>query len=403
MIAAVWTVLLVTGVATFAAVLTRERVPVWVSMVIALVLRVTFALMTSQRYTPRDVRVYFRATGDVLLHGHDPLQVLPGRQWNFLILMPAVHALELRSGLPWVYAVKIAPLACDVLLVWMVAQLAPSLPRTRALQYAVNPLSLLVVSLHGQVEPVALALALGGILLLRRDRPVTAGVLLGAAVAAKTWPVFILVAVLPLRDPRRLLRIAAGAAVVPLLCLAIAATVLDGSIGHDLSRMSSYSGYVDTWTWSGLLLQTGHPHVAGYGSPMGPVGSKLGLVGVAITLTLVRRRPPEARALCALAAVLVCTAGFGPQYLMWVLPLAIAVSSRRREWYAVAAAGWAGIFYLSAIPGPGVSAAYLRGLSWLPASLLVMLIAEQVVAAFAARPGSEVSPEEPVTAGADAA
>lgn len=89
----------------------------------------------------------------------------------------------------------------------LVARFATRDERTRALQYAVNPLSLLVVALHGQVEPVALAFALGGILLIKSGRPVAGGVLLGVAVAARTWPVIILLAVLPLRDLPRLVRI----------------------------------------------------------------------------------------------------------------------------------------------------------------------------------------------------
>jgi hypothetical protein len=68
--------------------------------------------------------------------------------------MPRVHFLELKAGLPWACAAKIVPIAADVIIVWLVSHLAW---RTRALQYALDPDSLLVAGLHGQVEPIALS------------------------------------------------------------------------------------------------------------------------------------------------------------------------------------------------------------------------------------------------------
>ena len=121
-------------VAMLAAAATRNRVPVSASIAIAAALRILFAVMTSAHYAPWDSRLYFRATGELVLHGREPLQNLPGREWNFLELMPYVHALELKTGLAWVYAVKIAPIAADVVLVWLVSRLAPHDGRTRALQ-----------------------------------------------------------------------------------------------------------------------------------------------------------------------------------------------------------------------------------------------------------------------------
>ena len=375
MTTATWLFIALSAVAVIAAGYSRNRVPVSVSVAIAAVLRVGFALVTSTRYTPRDVRVYFKATGELVLHGHDPLMILPGREWNFLELMPYVNALELKSGLPWVLAVKIAPIAADLVLVWMVSRLAPRDGRTRALQYAVNPVSLLVVSLHGQIEPVALALAVGGILLLKKERPVLAGLLLGAAVAAKTWPVVILLAVLPVRRPGRVVQILAGSVVVPAACLASGVLFLGTNAVQAVDKIVSYTGFVFNWTWSGTWLLLGH-RGAGYNSPISQVAAVLIAVGVAGTLWLLRRHPPEVRALGALCAILLCTAGFGNQYLFWVLPLTFALSGRWREGYAVAAGAWAGFAYLA--PVGAQTRTYLVGLSWVPATMLAGILYEQI-------------------------
>ena len=372
-----WIFLAVCTIATVLAGFSGNRIPVAWSVAVAAVLRIAFAALTSRKYTPPDVARYFRTTAELLLQGKDPVHDMSGRQWNFLELMPAIHAVELRSGLPWVYAVKIAPILADVVLVALVARFAVHDGPTRALQYAVNPLSLLVASLHGQVEPVALALALGGILLIKNGRPVLGGVLLGAAVAAKTWPVVILLAVLPLRDLRRLVRIVAGAAVVPLACLILGVLFLDTRPLTDLRHMASYSSFVNLWTWSGTIISLGVKNVSQYDSSLAPVGSLLIAAGVTVTLWLLRRSAPEVRALGVLCAVLICTAGFGYQYLLWMLPLMMALSGPIRTWYVVAAGGWAAIAYLQPLI-PAANGYTLRGLSWLPATLLLMALIELV-------------------------
>jgi hypothetical protein len=163
---------------------------------------------------------------------------------------------------------------------------------------------------------------------------------------------------------------------VPVACLASGVLFLNAGALQAVRHVLSYSGYVYRWTWSGTWLLLGHAG-AGYNSSLSGVGSLLVVAGVAIILWLLRRRPPEVRALGALAAVLLCTAGFGTQYLLWVAPLTIALVGRRRNEYMIAATAWAAIFYLSPF-GPFVTLDYLIGLSWLPAAILVAIIAAQV-------------------------
>lgn len=401
-----WTFLALCAAGTVAAAFSRNRVPLAVSLGVAAVLRISFAALTSAQYTPNDVKSYFRTTGELILQGKDPVHNMPGRQWNFLELMPAIHAIELKTGLPWVYAVKIAPIIADLVLVWLVARFATSDGRTRALQYAVNPLSLLVVSLHGQVEPVALALALTGVLLIKNGRPFLGGVLLGAAVASKTWPVVILLAVLPLRELPNLVRILAGSVIVPLACLLGGVLFLDTAPIADIQHMLSYSSFVNLWTWSGTYLTLGHQNLAGYDSALATPGTALVLLGVVFVLVMLRRRPPEVRAFGALSAVLLCTSGFGVQYLLWVLPLMMALSGPIRLGYVVAAGAWAGTFYLSPIGNAGLRLAYLRGMSWLPWALLLIALLQQIrsapavvaVRAEPAAPMPEVELEAPEVA-----
>lgn len=369
----------------------RLAVPVWASMAVALVLRVFYALLTSREFTPHDVSSYFYTTGALVLKGEDPLSHFPnGRDWNFLELMPYVHALEIKSGLPWVYAVKITPIIADVVLVWLVAQLAaPRDGQVRALQYAVNPLSLLVVSLHGQVEPVALAFALGGILAARKDRWWLGGLLLGAAIATKTWPAVIALAVLPLSRPREVLKLVEGAVIVPVVMLLSGTVFLDTHPLSAIHRVVAYSSFVDNWGWAGTMVAAGNRKAPGYGTTVGHVGSVLIAVAVAAVLVAFRRRPIDVRAMVVLSAVLAVTAGFGNQYLLWPLPLMFAVGGSPRIAYVGTASVWAGISYLTHWPA-ATELGFLVGFSWLVIATLVWTIWD-----------AYVNPGEPLAAGRD--
>ena len=366
-----WLIPLLAALAMLGSSAVGERIAVWQSVGVAAAIRVGYAVVVSRTYTPNDVRTYFLHTGTDVLAGKDPLLDLPSRQWNFLEVMPWLHALEYNTGIPWVYAVKIFPVLADVLLVWLVARLSTERGRTRALQYALNPLSLFVVSLHGQVEPIALALGLGGLLLIRNDRLLAGGLLLGAAVATKTWPLVVLLAALPLKSPSRAARIVAGAVVVPIAALLPGLLLLDTRIGPALHRLTSYSGYVSSWSWSGLMV-TLKLSGTGYDQPLARLGSLFIAAGTVVILVLLRNRPVEDRALGVLAVFLMATASFGPQYLLFVLPLAMARSGWVRLGYVTASGFYASVSYLTS------NEPYLRGLSWLPWVFVVGILADLV-------------------------
>jgi hypothetical protein len=74
----------------------------------------------------------------------------------------------------------------------------------------------------------------------------------------------ILLAALTLRRPGYAARILAGAAVVPVLCLASGVIFLGTNVPRALARIASYTGNVDNWTWSGAWLEIHHKLTGGY-------------------------------------------------------------------------------------------------------------------------------------------
>ena len=350
-----------TAAATALAGHRRVEIPVWASVLAALVLRVAIAAFAA-RYTPADVSHHFRLTGEYVTHGRDPI-ALPHHQWNFLPLMAYVHAVELHLGLPWTYAVKVVPILTDCVTVWLVSLVATSEQRTRALQYALNPVSLLVVAVHGQVEPVALCLAMAAVALYQRDRLALAGLVAGAAVAAKTWPVLVVVALL--RRDRRIVPFLATTAVVPLATFVSGLAFLDTSLRGTWQGLTGYSSYVGAWTWSGTLIARGGKNLVGYGSPLGRPGTVLTIAAVAAALVAFRHADPATRVGVALATPLVVTAGFGVQYLMWPVPFLFAAGFPRRATYTATAGLWLLLFYAPhAFPDHPTRDLYLTGASW---------------------------------------
>jgi hypothetical protein len=163
----------------------RLEPPLWVSLVVAVIVRVLVAVL-AQGHTPHDVMSYFHTTATLVAHGRDPLTEMPRYNWNFLPVMPYVWSQLLHLHFSWEVTDKIPAIGADVLTTALVAELAVTRRLLRAFQYALCPLALLVTSWHGQVEPIVLALGLLALVVVARKRDFLAGALVGLAVAIKT-------------------------------------------------------------------------------------------------------------------------------------------------------------------------------------------------------------------------
>lgn len=335
------------------ACLRRWTGSVWTAVLVALGVRLVF-LALSYGHTPRDVAEYFQHAGEMVLAGHDPATGLRRFQWNFLPLMPFVYAAEIRTGLPWQIGGKIAPVLADVVIVALLAKLAPQ-QRTVPLLYALCPVAILVSTEHGQVEPVALALGIGGLLLARRGATVRSGLLAGLAVATKTWPVLLVIGMLRETPWRRWWRLLVPLVAVLAALLATIPLFLHTSIRAFGHVVSSYRSYLGLWGWTGVLRFF---HLAGIGYQGSGVDAlqRAGTVVLAVTLVVVimlfRKADGVALTAAVLLAFLAVTAGFGPQYLLWPVPFVLALRRPAGLVFVLAASCYAAFVYLIAIPNP---------------------------------------------------
>lgn len=383
-------VLVICACASVLALWRGRSPPLMVSLGIGLALRLLVVYL-AYGHTPMDVAVIFRHVAHAVLRRRDPLATLPRYQWNFLPFSDYLLAVELKIGWPWQVAVKLLPVACDVATIGLVGFFArPSAQNKARFLYALNPLALLVSAWHGQIEPIAIMLGLSALLLARQHHALRAGIVLGFAVATKTWPLLFAPGVF--RDiPRgRWWQTTLGAVAVLAAMEALSPLLLHGSVRHDVTVMLGYRSLVGWWGWTGILR---YLHLAGFGyaGPNINAIQGLGTLITAVTLVAVvfvfRRCSGPDLTVAVLLAFLAVAAGFGPQYLLW--PAALLCAARRPAGYVYLflASVYTGVFYLYALPG------HVEISSW-PGALLQVCSVALIIAAVASMPWSELRSDQ---------
>lgn len=244
--------------------------------------------------------------------------------------------------------------AAGVVLCWMAVVVATAFTargRSKdALLVAVAPGIILTSMLNWDLWAVMLAaLALWA---WSEDRPVLSGLLLGLGAAMKLYPLFFFGAllVLALRTGRWrgfLGALAAGAGAWLAVNVPFMLTAFD-----QWSRFYTFSGdrevsFSSMWlafTWTGLS-----------GSAFSVISNglfALCCVGVAYLGLSCRHRPRLAQ-LCLLivAAFLLLGKVYSPQFVMWLIPLVVLATPRRKQfwiWQAAEVFHWAGVWMESA-------------------------------------------------------
>lgn len=321
------------------------------ALVTGLVLRLALVLLAAwDSSQPYDFDVDFRLTAHNILTGHDPVLNIREGGWHFLPFTAYLFAAVMRLGqwfdVSWRVAGRLVPMLADLALVPLVGRLAPDRPELRRFQYACAPVALMVGSLHGQIEPIALAFGVAAFLAARRPRPGLAGALLGLAISAGSWPVLLAPGVLiALRSARGRLIALGWAIVVPAVFFLTTPLVVGESpryLTSEAGELLSTRPVVGDWGWT--------PWFTGGAQMLSPSLAKAGTILLVIALVgagyLWRRAEPVDLTVALLVAFLLVTARFGSQYLLWPVPFLIARPTRG-TWSAVGLMSvWASIGYL---------------------------------------------------------
>jgi hypothetical protein len=204
-----------------------------------------------------------------------------------------------------------------------------------AFLWAVNPISILTSVIHGQFDSVPLFFTLLAYYMLRFRQqniwgPALGGLSMGLAVVDKSWPV-LFVPVLLLVAPRIRDKVTylVAAVAVPVFFVGLYYVLYSPSIDVLETRVLKYSAVYGRWGYTFLLdkWDSTPPSWVDWAREYGR-DATLWTVAVVGAFVVPRR---EAMTACAalVAAFYAATSGFGSQYLVWIIPLALMAGQTR--------------------------------------------------------------------------
>lgn len=287
-------------------------------------------------------------------------------------------------------------LACA--LVWWVASLGRTRP-LRAAHVAFAPVLVLASTISADLVGVALATA--GMYTWARRRPVAAGVLLGLAIGARSYPVLIVIAIVLLALRTGQLREALTTAVAAAATFATVLALL--MMGNPAVAQGAYrewwsaaAGYGSPWYLPAL---TGSPMQQGMVTALQLVGWLCAVVAGALLALATARRPTLAEVCLPMVAIVLVTGkAFPVQSSLWLIPLVAltALPWRDHLWWAGAETIYFGAVWLHvaghSVPDRGLPA------GWYAFFLMMRLVgvgylAWRVVETARARPSMPAEPE----------
>jgi hypothetical protein len=395
-------ILLVAGVVFALIAQWRDwRPPLIVAILVGVGVRVLIMYTSAiDSWQPVDFMESFKPAGEAVLRGQDPVLASEGG-WHFLPTIPYVYGILLWLGIPWEYAGRLVTVVADIVLIPLVAKLAGG-PKAslRALQYALNPLAVLIACVHGQVEPVALVFGVAAFVVARGPgrpdragmttevvakvrrgvaayglqtsvkrvlgpggmlhrallpgpgdraglkRGALTGLLMGLALCAKSWPIWLIPGMLLLL-PNLRSRVAAMflTGLVPVFFLVtlpvFAGTSLEQipQVIHtiqDIRPIVGEYGWTPWFTGGDWALR---PDLASF-------GTNLIYISVVAVILWWRRADPIDMTTAILLVFMVMTPRLGAQYLLWFMPFLVARPTRF-AWPAIVAVSlWTGYGYL---------------------------------------------------------
>jgi hypothetical protein len=375
-------IILITGVVLAIVAQRKGWKPSWaVILGVGIGFRVLIMAMSAvDTWQPVDFVLSFRPAGEAVLARRDP--VLEGNHgWHFLPTIPYVYALLLWIGIPWEWAGRLVTVVCDIVLIPLVGKLAGGEKASlRAFQYACNPLAILVASVHGQVEPVSLVFGVAAFVVARNartERPernaILAGLLMGLALCAKSWPIWLVPGMLLFLPNLKTRAFAFFATGVPpiffLVTLPIGAGTALSEIPEVIRIIGDVRPIVGEWGWTAIAVD-GHWTLD---ATLARIGQYMIYGTLLVVLIVWRKADPIDLTTALLLAFMVVTPRLGAQYLLWFMPFLVARPTRF-AWPAIIGCSlWAATGYLYLTQYIGEDWAALHS-PWAKSSIILLPI-----------------------------
>lgn len=302
-------------------------------------------------------------------------------------LIGAAGKLAEGTGVPFVLAIKLVPILADAALAVLILQASRRLGRSLSeslvwsLLYALSPVSILVSAYHGQFDgETVLLVALSWYLWRFGASPAKqlylSSVVLGLAVANKTWPLlFLPVVVMRLTSLSKRVIFALITLAVPIVFTAFYIVAFQQDPYPLLHRALTHSG-VPGWWGGGAILNLVRQITGSGGASLAWLadnGRWLVFVGAAFVYWKTRREDALDAFTTLLVVLYLLTSGFGLQWTVWVVPFAVLVGDLTAlNWYTLGAL----LYMLPAYYGYHFDPVLLRWFS--PEHMNTILIASAV-------------------------
>jgi hypothetical protein len=271
--------------------------------------------------------------------------------------------LSYHTGDPFTLIVKLPAILADalipaVLLAWTGRGLSETRARWSAWVYAFNPLTILVVSVHGQFDSVPLFFAVAALWFLRepgarlsRRDVILSGALMGFAILSKTWPLMLVpIAAWQLRGWPARVGFAACAAAVPAAGLAFYALISQTNPLDAINAARAYNGFLGGFGYPLLLAKAAARDLSTAATIRDFAdANRMAILAIGVLLaTLISLRNSLATAAAVVVvSFYVFTPGWGYHYLVWGLPFMLLGTRKRAamSYLAVASATLLVVFY----------------------------------------------------------
>ena len=280
----------------------------FIILFIALIVRVITTLI-SAGIINSDI-YSFLTTGNVLLQ---KTPTYPAFYFPFIFYLGAVSIL-LGKYIPPLLFLKFIFCLFDVGVTYFVYKLSKNL--TSTIIYALNPVMIIIIPIHGQMDSIPLFFLLWSIYAVKQKKEKLSGFLLGVAIATKPWPILFLPYFLKkAQRPAKYI----SALFVPGLTVIFHSIVTNVPVKEIITPIKNYRGIYGIWG-VGSMMYTLFPS---WWENNIQFFRRIFLVGFVVWTFFDKKKDFMKEFFLTMLFFFVCTPLFGIQWLSWIVPFLI--------------------------------------------------------------------------------